>query len=82
MLHYHNRFTRTSISHSRLSQELPHQAFSSSSVLDMFFEIALRNYLQLRGDFKEGVEKLFGEDRHFVDEGIRAIFLVEDEDGR
>jgi hypothetical protein len=48
----------------------------------MLFEIALRNYLQLRGNVKEGVEKLFGEDRHFVDEGIRAIFLVEDEDGR
>jgi hypothetical protein len=48
----------------------------------MLFEIALRNYLQLWGDVKEGVEKLFGEDRHFVDEGIRAVFFVEDEDGR
>lgn len=48
----------------------------------MLFEITLRNYLELWGDVKEGVEKLLGEDRHFVDEGIGAIFLVEDEDGR
>jgi hypothetical protein len=46
------------------------------------FEGIRREEGDLLGDGEEGVEELFGEDGHLVDEGVQRALLVEDEDRR